>query len=63
MPDIAGYDVIKLLNKLEKRPKIGIITGWGDEIKPMDEGMNVDFVTRKPFNFAELKKQINGLGF
>ncbi|MCP4268745.1 MAG: response regulator [Candidatus Brocadiaceae bacterium] len=63
MPDIFGCDVIEAINKLEKIQKIGIITGRGGEIKPMEEGMNVDFVLKKPFNLTELAKQINGLKF
>ena len=60
MPNVFGYDVIKVLNTLEKRPKIGIITGWGEELKPIDkEGMKVDYIIRKPFNFSELTKHIN----
>ncbi|HJO55538.1 MAG TPA: ATP-binding protein, partial [Candidatus Scalindua sp.] len=46
MPDISGYDVIEVLNKLEKRPRIGIITGWGEKLKPMEEGMDVDFIVK-----------------
>ena len=47
---------------MEKRPKIGIITGWSEELKPIDEeGMKVDFAIRKPFNFSELTKHINEL--
>ena len=63
MPDILGYDVIEVLNKLEKRPKIGIITGWGKKLNPMQECMDVDFIARKPFDFSELTKQINDLEF
>lgn len=66
MPKISGYDVIKILNKLEKRPKIGIITGLGEKLKPIDqEGIKVDFFIKKPFDFSELTKHINdviGLG-
>ena len=60
MPEVFGYDVIKALNKLEKRPKIGIITGWGGNFKPLDdEEFKVDFIIRKPFELSELTKQIN----
>ena len=63
MPEVFGYDVIKTLNKLEKRPKIGIITGWGDKLMPPEEeGLKVDFIIRKPFDFSELTKHINELG-
>jgi signal transduction histidine kinase len=60
MPEVYGYDVIKALNKLEKRPKIGIITGWGEKLKPMeDEDLKVDFIIKKPFDFSELERHIN----
>ena len=60
MPEVFGYDVIRALNKLEKRPKIGIITGWGEKLKPIDdEGLKVDFIIKKPFDFSELTKHIN----
>ena len=63
MPDVFGYDVIKALNKLEKRPKIGIITGWGEKLKPLDdEDLKVDFIIKKPFDFPELIRHINDLG-
>jgi PAS domain S-box-containing protein len=60
MPDVFGYDVIKFLNKLDKRPKIGIITGWDGTLKPMnDKEFKVDFIIRKPFELSELTKHIN----
>ena len=33
MPETFGCDVIEAVNKLKKRPKIGIITGWGEKLK------------------------------
>ncbi len=60
MPDVYGYEVVKALNKLEKRPKIGIITGWGEKLEHIgDEGFEVDFIIKKPFNFSELTKDVN----
>jgi CheY-like chemotaxis protein len=60
MPDIYGYDVIKALNGLEKSPKIGIITGWGEELNPQEnEGLKVDFIVKKPFKLSYLTKQIS----
>ena len=60
MPNIYGYDVIRALNELEKRPKIGIITGWGEKLKSIDdEDMKVDFIIKKPFDLSELTKNIN----
>ncbi len=61
MPEVNGYDVIKAINKVDHRPKIGIITGWNEELTLIEEeDLKVDFVIRKPFNFSELAKQING---
>ncbi|MGR3174344.1 MAG: hybrid sensor histidine kinase/response regulator, partial [Candidatus Scalindua sp.] len=63
MPNVYGYDVIKALNRLEKRPKIGIITGWGEKLKSLEEeGMKIDFIVKKPFDFSEIKKHINDGG-
>lgn len=59
MTDVSGYDVINTLNELEKRPKIGIITGWGEKLKPLEENLKVHFIVKKPFNFKELTKRIN----
>jgi PAS domain S-box-containing protein len=60
MPDVFGYDVIKFLNKLDKRPKIGIITGWDGKFKPMnDKEFKVDFIIRKPFELSVLTKHMN----
>ncbi len=62
MPDVNGYDVIKVLNQTGQRTKVGIITGWGKKLSLIeDENLKVDFVIRKPFNLSELEKQINGL--
>ena len=66
MPDVSGYDVIEVLNGLENIPKIGIITGWGEKLKPIDgEDIKFDFILRKPFDLSALAGHINdafGLG-
>jgi hypothetical protein len=37
-----------------------LITGWGDKLKPpKEEGLKVDFIIKKPFDFSELTKNIN----
>ncbi len=60
MPNVYGYDVIKALNELANRPLIGMITGWGEELTPLDdEELKVDFIIKKPFDFSELTKNIN----
>ena len=62
MPNVHGYDVIKAYNKLDKIQKIGIITGWDDKLKPIDdEDIKVDFILKKPFKQEELENHINNL--
>lgn len=60
MPEVSGYDVIKALSELNRKPKIGIITGGGEKLKFLEEeNMKVDFIIKKPFDFSELAKHIN----
>jgi len=60
MLKVFGYDVIEAINRLEKRPKIGIITDWGEKLKPKNrERIKFDFILNKPFNLSELTKSIN----
>ena len=62
MPGSSGYDVVKAIDGLDKRPKVGLITGWKEEVEGKDkEELNVDFIIRKPFDIPELSKQINDL--
>ncbi|MCP4269336.1 MAG: PAS domain S-box protein, partial [Candidatus Brocadiaceae bacterium] len=62
MPDISGYEVIEVMNRIEKRPKIGLMTGWSERIETEDHNdLNVDFIIKKPFKLAELTKHINEL--
>ncbi len=62
MPDVFGYDVIKSARGLGKKPKIGIITGWGEKLKIInEEDMKVEFIVKKPFNLSELTNKINVL--
>jgi signal transduction histidine kinase/ActR/RegA family two-component response regulator len=60
MSGVNGYDVAMAINKLEKRPKIGIITGWGEKLEQFDEvDTKVDFILKKPFKNTDLTKHIN----
>lgn len=59
-PEVYDYDVIQDLNKLKKRPRIGIITCWsGDLISIKNGDLDVDFVARKPFDLSKLLRQIS----
>jgi len=62
MPDVYGYEVIKAINNSDKMPKIGIMTGWDEKLKPIDdEEFKVDFILKKPFKHVELSNHINRL--
>lgn len=63
MPDVSGHEIIKELNELENRPKIGLITGWGDENveNKKNKELYIDFVLKKPFDFKTLSWHINNL--
>jgi signal transduction histidine kinase/CheY-like chemotaxis protein len=60
MPEVGGREIIKMLDTLNKRPKVGLITGWSEETEAFSmEDMKVDFIVKKPFDFSELTKCIN----
>ncbi len=62
MPDLTGHDVIEIVDKLNKKPKMGLITGWDEKIESKEkEDLKVDFIIKKPFVLSELTKQINEL--
>jgi CheY-like chemotaxis protein len=62
MPNVTGRDVIKELDTLDKRPKVGLITGWRYEMEDVKkEDLRVDFVVKKPFKFSELRRDIKNI--
>jgi len=61
MPEVTGHDVIKALNGLDKRPKIGLITGWDEKLTFEGGELKADFIVKKPFKLLELARQINNV--
>ncbi len=64
MPNINGKELIKMLDTVpvEKRPKVGLMTGWKYGLEDAkEEGLNVDFVINKPFDFSKLRKDLNAV--
>ncbi|MGR3292556.1 MAG: PAS domain S-box protein [Candidatus Scalindua sp.] len=62
MPEVSGYDIIKAIGALEKKPKVGIITGWEDAHKTEnEETLKADFIVKKPIDFLELTCCINNI--
>jgi len=60
MPGITGHDIVKVIDELDKKPKVGLITGWDEKIKAKsEEVLKVDFIIRKPFDFSKLASHIN----
>ncbi len=63
MAEVSGYDVAMFLDTLEKRPKLGMITGSSELISTKEiEEMKVSFVVKKPFDLSEILNHINDLG-
>ena len=55
MPQVSGWDVIKAIESLDKRPKIGLITGWADMLDSLNkDDMGVDFIICKPIKYKKL---------
>ncbi len=63
MPNVTGRDVIKALNELDKKPKIGLISGMSETFNSVEggESLNVDFIVKKPFNLSDISRNINDL--
>ncbi len=60
MPEVTGYDIIKAVGSLKRKPKIGIITGWDKPYRTeKQEALKVDFLVKKPIDFEELALNIN----
>ncbi len=55
MPQVSGWDVIKVVESLDKKPKIGLITGWADMLDSLNkDDMGVDFIISKPIEYKKL---------
>jgi PAS domain S-box-containing protein len=62
MPNVTGKDIIKTVHTLDKRPKVGLITGWRYKMKDLKrEDLKADFVVKKPFKFSELRRDISNV--
>ncbi|GJQ58535.1 MAG: PAS domain S-box protein [Candidatus Scalindua sp. AMX11] len=60
MPDVTGRDVIRFLDTLRTRPKVGLITGWNFKMQDAErERLKVDFVVNKPIDLTEIVRCIN----
>ena len=55
MPQVSGWDVIKAVESLDKKPKIGLITGWADMLDSLNQDdMGIDFIISKPIKYKKL---------
>ena len=60
MPKIKVFDLIKSLDALENRPKVGIITGMKDEsVLKKKEDLKAHFIAEKPIDLPVLLRYIN----
>ncbi len=59
MPEVSGWDMIRAVESLDIKPKVGLITGWVDMLESLkNEDMGVDFVVSKPIDFSILSERI-----
>jgi CheY-like chemotaxis protein len=62
MPDVNGRDIVNAIRTMNNRPKVGLITGWRYKIEDAEkDGLEVDFIVKKPFNLSRLRRDINDL--
>ncbi len=62
MPEVLGHDIIKAVGMLEKKPKVGIISGWANiDSTGKEEALKADFTVKKPIDFSELTLCINNV--
>ena len=60
MPDVSGRDIVKAVRALERKPKVGLITGWQNPYETdMEDTLKADFVVSKPIDFSKLALCIN----
>ncbi len=55
MPEVSGWDIIKVVESLKKKPKVGLVTGWADMLESLNkDNVSADFVIGKPIRYNEL---------
>ncbi|MCP5004464.1 MAG: hypothetical protein GY941_11090 [Planctomycetes bacterium] len=61
-PSAHASGVVKTLDKLERKPGIGIIIGWGYKLCPAEDiCLKVDFIIEKSFDLTMLTERINNV--
>jgi signal transduction histidine kinase/CheY-like chemotaxis protein len=57
MPGLSGWEVCRMIKKINPQTPVGMITGWGMELsqKTMKE-YGLDFMISKPFEFNQIVK-------
>jgi len=59
IPDVSGWDIIQFSGTLEKKPKIGVITGFLDIAdKSKNEQTQPDFIITKPYELEEVLSSV-----
>ena len=64
LPEVSGHEVVSVVNRMEQKPKIGVMTGWSEDVDLTKDGkvkLNVDFIIKKPFKFPDLARHVNAL--
>ena len=60
LPDVSGWDIIKFIETVEKKPKIGVISGFPDVREQYKNGqlLAFDFVITKPYELEEVLSSV-----
>ena len=61
MPVISGLGVISFIKKKYPRTPVIAITGWGEDPVTLAMEANADVALNKPFDLADLGRQVTGL--
>jgi signal transduction histidine kinase/CheY-like chemotaxis protein len=59
MPDLSGWDVLRIARQIDPATRTMLITGWGDQIGEHEaHANNIDYVLAKPFDVNELHRLV-----
>jgi signal transduction histidine kinase len=60
MPKLSGWEVSRILKKMNPRVPIALITGWGIELqKDKLQESGIDVVVSKPFSFDQISQVVS----
>jgi signal transduction histidine kinase/CheY-like chemotaxis protein len=61
MPEMTGWQLAAAVRRRWPTLPIGLVTGWGAEPTPSEDGATPDFLLPKPFGLTEMRRALAGL--